>query len=208
LVICGVVAASPAWAQPGADPYPEPQPPPPYQPQYGPPVAPAYAQPSPAPQQPIAGGARTSFVSTSEKRWDVRIDNNAVCTTPCALYVEPGRFVTMHMQDVPRSKLSVGYIPPGDFVVTAKPRSEGAFATGVTFTSLGGAAVVTGITLTAVGCSTDRHGMCTAGLITGLAGAATTAFSINLIRNSLPKAAIGPAQPYVGANQVGVAGSF
>jgi hypothetical protein len=215
LIVCGLLAtARSSFAQPGAqDPQPQPYPPPPPQPYapqpYGPPPgAPAYAQPSPMPPQ--AGGARTTFVSTTEKRLDVRLDSNAVCTTPCSLYVEPGRFVTLHLQDLPRSKLSVGYMPPGDFVVTAKPRADGAFATGVTFTALGGAAVVTGITLTAVGFGTHNNGMRTAGLITGLSGLAVTAYSIPLIKRSLPTASIGPAhgQPYAAPNQVGLAGSF
>jgi hypothetical protein len=149
-------------------------------------------------------------VSSSETRWDVRLDNDAVCSTPCSIYVEPGRFVTLHTQERHPSKVSVGYIPPGDFVVTAKPRAQGTFATGVTFTALGGMAAVTGITLTAVGCSTDRSGMCKAGIITGVAGLLVTAGSIRLIQSSLPTATIGPAraQPYATGNQVGLAGTF
>jgi hypothetical protein len=169
-----------------------------------------YAEPSAQPQ-PMPGGGRATFVSTTEKRWDVRIEGNAVCTTPCALYVEPGRFVTMHSQDRHPQKLSVGLLPPGDHMVNAKARSEGAFATGVTFTSLGGAAVITGITLTSIGCFVpDRRGMCTAGLITGIAGAIVTAGSIGMIKRSLPKATIGPAtgQPYVNGQTAGLVGSF
>lgn len=178
----------------------------------------ASAQPgpdSPYPVDPAAGGyaqpgSRATFVSTTEKRWDVRIDQNAACTTPCALVLEPGHFVTMHSQDPHPQKLSVGYIPPGDVIVNAKPRSDGAFATAVTFTSLGGAAVVTGITLTAVGCSTDRDTMCRAGLITGLSGALVLGVFIPMIQRSLPKATIGPAQgqPYVNGQGAGFAGTF
>lgn len=206
-----------AWAQPGADAPPTPQPypyntggpyeqPPPPPQDYAPPP---YAQPSP-PQQPIAGGSNTTFVSTTDTRWDVRVDQNAVCTTPCSLYVEPGRFVTMHSQDRHPQKLSVGYIPPGDFTVHAKPRSEGAFATGVTFTSLSGIAVVTGITLTAVGCNTDRSTMCRAGLITGIAGGLGLITFIPMIKRALPKATVGPAtgQPYTNGQTIGLAGSF
>ncbi|MBA2541168.1 MAG: hypothetical protein H0V17_16120, partial [Deltaproteobacteria bacterium] len=164
LLVLGL--GSTAVAQPGA------QDPPPY-PYNTPPQE--YAEPS-SPAQPIGGGARTTFVSTTEKRWDVRIDSNALCSTPCSLYVEPGRFVTLHSQDRHPQKLSVGYLPPGDHLVNAKPRSDGAFATGVTFTSIGGAALVTGITLTSIGCFVpDRRSMCTAGLITGIAGAVVTA---------------------------------
>jgi hypothetical protein len=203
-----------AAAQPGADSPPPPQPypynapaPQPYE-QPAPTEMP-YAQPS-APHQPVGGGANTTFVSTTEKRWDVRVDQNAVCTTPCSLYVEPGRFVTMHTQDRHPQKVSVGYIPPGDFVVNAKPRSDGAFATAVTFTSLGGAAVVTGITLTAVGCNTDNSVMCRAGIITGVAGGLALVTFIPMIKRSLPKASIGPAtgQPYVNGQTAGLAGTF
>jgi hypothetical protein len=104
------------------------------------------------PQQP---GARATFVSTTEKRFDVRLDDNAVCTTPCSIYVEPLRYITMHSHEERGrpTKLSVGHLPAGDLMITAKPRSEGLFATGVTFTSLGSVAAVTGITLAAVGCS-------------------------------------------------------
>ena len=52
--------------------------------------------------------------------------------------------------------------------------------------------VVTGITLGAVGCFSDRDGMCTAGQITGLAGAVVTAGAIWLIRRSLPRVRIDP----------------
>jgi hypothetical protein len=153
---------------------------------------------------------RTTFLSTTEKRWDVRIGDMAVCTTPCTTDVPPLEFVTLHSHDIRPTKLRVGYLPYGDVLVTAKPRATGPFATGVTFTSLGGMALVTGITLYAVGAGTDRDGMKTAGLITGLGGGAVTALGIHLIRISLPAVHVGPAraQPHVGAGQVGLVGSF
>ena len=167
---------------------------------------PGYAEPAmPAPEP-----TNVTFLSTTEKRWDVRLDDNAVCSTPCSIAVPPLHFVTLHSHDIRPQKLSVGYLPKGDVIVSAKPRSNGPFATGVTFTTLGGAAVVTGITLFAVGAGTDNDQMKNAGLITGLAGAAVTAFSIQLIRKSLASVHVGPgrAQPYIGAGQVGVIGGF
>jgi hypothetical protein len=156
----------------------------------------------------VEGGTRATFVSTGETRFDVRIDGNAACTTPCALVIAPLRFVTLYSQERSPAKLSVGYMPPGDLVVSAKPRSEGALVTGLTFTTLSGMGLATGITLTAVGCSTDRGGMCNAGLITGAASAVGLYLSIDLLRRSLPRVSVGPAAPYVGANQVGLAGRF
>jgi hypothetical protein len=198
------LGAGTAFAQPGQvydpnaptspppDAYP-PQPPPPQQPQ---------------PYQPQANSTHATFMSTGETRWDVRIDGNAVCTTPCSLYIEPLRFVTMHSQDRAPAKLQAGYLPEGGVLVRAQPKAQGAFAAGVTFTSLSGMGLVTGITLTAVGCSTERDGMCTAGLITGGASAVGLYLSIGLIRSAMPRLKIDRTQPYATGNTVGVAHRF
>lgn len=197
LGVLGVLAAR-AGAQPGQAPIVPPyaQPPP-------------YAQAIPAPP-PLPGETHAMFVSTGETRWDVRIDNNAVCTTPCAVVVGPMNYVTLHSQDRAPTHLAVGYLAPGDVVVQAQPRAEAAFAAGVTFTSLTGLGLATGITLTAVGCSTDRSTMCNAGLITGAASAVGLYLSIDLLRSSLPRLHIGPAQasPYAAGRTVGLAGRF
>jgi len=207
LIVLGLLAA-PAVAQPGqtpaqpVQPYPQPPPdaqPPPYQPPQ-----------QPMPPEPPPGTTRATFVSTGEARWDVRVDNNAVCTTPCALVIDPLRFVTLHSQERSPSHLAVGYLPAGDVLVQAQPRAQGAFAVGVTFTTLSGMGLATGITLTAVGCATDRSTMCTAGLITGGASALGLYLSIDLLLRSLPRVNIGPAQalPYAAGNTVGLAGRF
>jgi hypothetical protein len=156
------------------------------------------------------GATRATFVSTAETRWDVRIDNNAVCTTPCGLIVGPLRYVTLHSQDRPSTRLAVGYLAPGDVLVQAQPRAQGAFAAGVTFTALSGMGLATGITLTAVGCSTERSTMCNAGLITGGASAVGLYLSIDLLRRALPRVHIGPVQasPYADANSLGFLGRF
>lgn len=200
-IVLGLLAAT-AGAQPGQAPVI-----PPYQPPYQPPPPDAQAMP---PARPLPGVARATFVSTGEARWDVRLDNNAVCTTPCAVDVEPMRYVTLHSQDRTPAHLAVGYLLPGDVLVEAKPRARGAFAAGVAFTSLSGMGLATGITLTAVGCATDRPTMCRAGLITGAASAVGLYLSIDLLRSSLPRVSIGPAQasPYVAGNTVGLAGRF
>lgn len=209
-IALGLLAA-PAAAQPGAapQPYPPPpqEPPPPLPADYG---APPQPPPDPYGQPAPAGATRATFVSTGEGRWDVRIDNNAVCTTPCALVIEPMRYVTLHSQDPRPIRFAVGHLPPGEVLVQAKPRANGAFATGVTFTSLSGMGLATGITLTAVGCATDRRGMCTAGLITGGVSAVGLYLSIDLLRSSLPRLHVGPARatPYAAGNTVGLTGQF
>jgi hypothetical protein len=160
-------------------------------------------------QQPPPGSTRATFLSTTgEMQWEVTLDRARACTTPCSIWVEPNRFVALHSHEPAPVRLDVGYLAGNDVVVSAKPLHTGAYVTGITFTTLGGAALVTGITLGAVGCSTNHGGMCTAGVITGLSGAFVTAGSIWLMYQALPEARIGPATPYVGANQVGLAGTF
>jgi hypothetical protein len=213
LLALGLLTA-PAVAQPGQTPPTPPEPPPydqpPQPPPYDQPPQPPPYQPPMAPEPPPSGTTRATFISTGEARWDVRLDNNAVCSTPCALAIDPLRFVTLHSQERSPSHLEVGYLPPGDVLVQAKPRAEGAFAAGLTFTSLSGMGLATGITLTAVGCSTDRSTMCKAGLITGGASAVGLYLSIDLLLRSLPRVSVGPAQasPYTTGNTVGLAGRF
>jgi hypothetical protein len=159
----------------------------------------------PPPPGPPPGALRATFVSSSPVRWDVKLDQIPACTTPCSLWVAPLQFVSLSSQERDSVRVDVGSLPRGDVLVTAEPLSRGAYATGITFVTLGGMAVVTGITLTAVGCSTDQSGMCTAGLITGGAGAAVTVGSIWLMQRALPRARIVPA---VSGTSAGVAGSF
>jgi hypothetical protein len=226
--ICSIVLvmlaapAAPAAAQPGQTPVMPSEPPPPtpqpmpaepespYAEPMPPQPEPPYGQPMPPQPMPQQQPTRATFVSMGDARWDVRIDNNAVCSTPCSLLVDPMRHVTLHAQDRTPDRLAVGYLPPGDVLVQARPRAHGAFAAGVTFTSLSGLGLVTGITLTAVGCSTDRGTMCNAGLITGGVSAVGLYLSIDLIRRSLPRVYVGPAQatPYATGNSVGLAGRF
>ena len=202
LVSCTFIAiASPALAQPGETPPME----------YGPPPAdnappPSADMPSrPPPQGPPPGAMRATFVSSTPVSWDVKLDQMPACTTPCTLWVAPLQFVTLHSHERDSVRLDVGAMPRGDVIVTAEPLSRGAYATGITFVTLGGMALATGITLTAIGCSTDRSGMCTAGLITGGAGAAVTVGSIYLMKRALPRARI---VPNVGGTSAGIAGTF
>ena len=133
---------------------------------------------------------------------------SCACATPCSIYVEPNRFVTLRSFERSPVLLDVGYLPQGSVVVQGKPYESGKHAAGITFTALSGAALVTGITLTSVGCATDRDGMCTAGLITGGVGAVGLYLSIQLMRSAIPKADVLPGQPYVSGHTVGLAGAF
>lgn len=189
-----VALTSAASAQPSEPPV-ESQP----QPELQPPAQPQPQQPAPT---------RATFVSTGEARWDVWVDQQPACATPCTIGVMPLQFVALRTQERNPIRVDVGYLPQGDLMVSAKPLSNGMYATGIVFTSLSGMALATGITLTAIGCATDRDGMCTAGLITGGVGAVGLVGSIYLMNKALPRASVGPATPYVAGNQVGLAGQF
>jgi len=176
------------------------------QPSAEPAMQPMEQPPAAQPQMQVA--TRATFVSTSEDRWDVWIDKQPACATPCSLALAPMQFVVLRTQEANPIRLDVGYMPQGDVTVSAKPLSSGMYAGGIVMTSFAGMGLATGITLTAVGCSTDRDGMCTAGLITGVASAVGLYGGIYLMRRALPRASIGRAQPYVAGPQIGLAGNF
>jgi hypothetical protein len=165
----------------------------------------------PAAQPPSAeppNASHATFLSTGALQWDVTIGEMPACTTPCTLAVPPMQFVALHSREANPVRLDVGMIPPGDVVVSAKPLSGGAYAGGIVGTTFAGMALVTGVTLAAIGYGTDSSGIRTAGLITGVAGGVGLYLSIELMRSALPRAQLGPARPYVAGNQLGLAGSF
>ena len=151
---------------------------------------------------------RATIVSTTSEQWDVTVDKQPACSTPCTLPIGPLQFITLKSQEPSPVVLDVGYMPAGDLMVSAKPLANGIYATGIVFTSLSGMALVTGVTLTAVGYGADKDGMKTAGWITGITGAVGLYGSIWLMRHALPKVQIGPAQPYATGNQIGLTGNF
>jgi len=196
LVTCAL--AGPVVAQPGLTP----EQPPAETASAAPPAGAA----APAPQGPPPGSTQATFVSTSSEGWEVLLDRQPACATPCSIYVPPMRFVTLRSRD--RVLLDVGYLPQGSVIVRGKPLSNGAYAGGIVGTTFAGMGLATGITLTAVGCATDRERMCTAGLITGGVSAVGLYLSIQLMRSAVPKAEVLPGAPYVSGNTVGLAGSF
>jgi hypothetical protein len=132
-------------------------------------------------------GMETEFVSATEMPWEVMVDQQSACWTPCKLVLDGPHWVTMRSRDRRPIRLEVGELGRAPAAVTAHDLKTGTYATGITFTALGGSAVITGITLTAVGCSQDRDGMCKAGLISGGAGALVTLGGIWLMRSALPR---------------------
>lgn len=147
------------------------------------------------------GTVKADFVSASANaRWDVYIDDEVVCTTPCSKWVMPSRPVLLRAREsgfmrspdkIRLSSLQAGGAA-GDVQVQAHATSNGKLATGIVFTTFGGMAVISGITLSGVGCGGRSEGMCTGGMISLGVGALVTAGSVLLILDSLPRAELLP----------------
>jgi hypothetical protein len=197
VALLGLISTT-AYAQPAMEAPQPPQEPP----QQAEPQPPEQQQP----MQPPPGSTQATFVSTGAQPWEVLLDRQPACETPCSIYVPPMRFVTLRSHD--RVLLEVGYLPRGSVVVRGTHLSDGAYAGGIVGTSFAGMGLVTGITLTAVGWGTGRDGMRTAGLITGGVSAVGLYLSIKLMQSAVPKVEVLPGQPYVNGNTVGLAGKF
>ena len=160
----------------------------------GPAAAPEPGGVQPQPEYPQAPpSTRATFLSTSGEPWNVAIDGQALCATPCTLDLNPVQFATLQSQELRPVLLDVGRLPPGQFTVSGKPLENGLYAGGIVATTLAGMALATGITLTAVGLARDRDGMALAGGITGLAGAVMLPVGIVMMIRAAPTVTIAPA---------------
>lgn len=147
----------------------------------------AAGAPMGAAPMPAAAGVDTNFVSATGMPWEVMVDQQSACVTPCRLLLERPSWITMRTRERSPIRLEVGNLGAVPTLVTAHDLQHGKYATGIVFTSFGGMALVVGITLGAVGYGADREGMKTAGLITGASGAAMTLGGIYLMRSALPR---------------------
>ena len=124
----------------------------------------------------VSGGADT--------RWDVIIDDQARCTTPCGVNLNPAHPLLLRTRDDHPDQLYLPHIPSGEgpVQIVAQPKRAGQMATGITFTALSGMGLIAGVALTGVGCSSDeRAGLCTAGQITMFSTAPLLAGAIWLL---------------------------
>jgi hypothetical protein len=148
------------------------------------------------------GTVRTDFVSASANgRWDVYIDDQVACTTPCTKFVDPNRPILLRAREdsmfTGPDKIQLAGLgdgaAAGSVQLQAHPTARGELATGITLTSFGGLGVLTGITLAAVGCPNGiSDGQCVAGLSTFGLGGLLTAGAIWLILDAMPRADIVP----------------
>ena len=152
---------------------------------------------------------RATFLSESVDAWNVAVDGNPLCATPCTLDLSPYQFTTLLSQEDNPLVLEVGRLPPGDLVITGRPLHGGMRAGGIVATTLGGMAAVVGVTLTTIGAAKDRQGVLTAGLINLGVGAVTVAGGIWLMVRALPSVTVTPqAGPRVAGATFGLGGTF
>lgn len=141
---------------------------------------------SPLPSTVVDRGApgmlKVKFLPVrANEQWDVLVGDRTLCTTPCERWVDPAMPFTLKYDpgflyrnqywDVPDLR---PHAADEHVQVRVDPTATSELVGGILVTTFSGIAVVTGTTLTAVGCSKGT-GACTAGLITlplGLAGLA------------------------------------
>ena len=148
------------------------------------------------------GTLKVDFVSgDASSRWDVYADDAVICTTPCARFVSAERPVMLRARDESfggspdkvRVLNLLDHAGEGRIQLQAHHTARGQLATGIVFTAFAGMGLITGITLTGVGCSMSDHaGMCKGGLITMVVSAPAVAASIWLITDSMPRAEVVP----------------
>jgi hypothetical protein len=153
-----------------------------------------------APREGPVGTMKVDFLAgTADRTWEVIVDDNFICSTPCTSWVRPesplmmrafrGKDVKGGTVEFPDLRAYAGE----SLEIRAHPRSNGKLVTGMTFTALGGVALTTGVVLTAAGCSSSAA-MCRGGIITGLLGAAVSAGGIWLMLDSRARAEVLPRE--------------
>ena len=143
------------------------------------------------------GTVKVDFLSANPaSRWDVYSDDQVICTTPCARFVQPAHPVMLRAREEGFGVADKVEVPnlldaTGPHLqLEAHPTARGQWVTGMTFMAFTGMAVVTGLTLTPLGCSTGMAGMCKAGIITLGAGAVTFTGSLWLFLDARPRAEV------------------
>lgn len=112
-----------------------------------------------------AGTVAVDFVSASASvRWDVFVDDKATCTTPCTSFVDPSRPIAMRTrEDMQRLEVDHVLTGVGPVQISAKPRAQGRFVTGISLLGVGGMTAFFGGFLWLAGSGGDREGLATGG---------------------------------------------
>lgn len=148
---------------------------------------------------PVAKTA--GFVSDTEMKWDVLLDQVVACTTPCTLPLDPTKRVSLKSHEGLFDTATVGYLKPDtSVVVTAHPASTALWFVGGGVVVLGGSMALAGAMVLALNCC--QQGIVFAGIGVGLGIGGYV-----MMKRAKPRASVSAA-PYVATDKVGVAGRF
>src|SRR5262245_5356945 len=86
----------------------------------------------------VPAPTRATIVSTGPRQWDVIIDDQYVCSTPCSGPMFPLQLMVLQSRERRPVIVEVGRLPPGDLIVSAKPHQSARYAGGIVATTLGG----------------------------------------------------------------------
>jgi hypothetical protein len=134
----------------------------------------------------------------------VRVNNDAVCRTPCAVVLPALRDVTLEGPD--RETIDVGYLPEGSVVVRGKSVSRAARNVGIAIGTVSYIGLLSGtVMITASLTDEDKRSFRTAGLITTGISAAGLYWAYRLVIGARSKAEV---VPYLSGSSLGAARSF
>jgi hypothetical protein len=162
------------------------------------------------------GQVELNFISEDERSpWELYVRDQLECSSPCTRWVNEWDGITLRSRSGRHELYIPGLAAEGPpsrrVLVVAENPSRAKQVNGIVFTTLGGMAVVTGITFAAVGCSNPerRGGLCTAGLITGGVGLPMTAGAILMLIDSMAQAEVIPLEGVsLRLTPTGLAGKF
>src|SRR4051812_12824200 len=109
----------------------------------------AAAEPPGQQPTPEPGSTRATFESADDKPLVVVVDNDAVCRTPCSVYLPALRRVKLEAEN--RDLVEVGYLPEGSVFVRGKPASHAAAYAAVTIGTLSTFGLIAGVPMAVVG---------------------------------------------------------
>jgi hypothetical protein len=146
------------------------------------------------------GTVKVDFLSANPaSRWDVYSDDQVICTTPCARFVQPAHPVMLRSREenfgVGADKIEMPNLLDASgphLQLEAHPTARGQWVTGLTFMTFTGMGVITGITLTPLGYATGMKGMGEAGIITLGVSSVAFAGSLWLFLDARPRAEVEP----------------
>lgn len=137
-----------------------------------------------------SGSLRVTFAAgDAERAWELRNNQQFVCRTPCARWINPSERYQLRTESGPELEtLDVPdlrrYLGAEALEVRAHERDKGAFVSGIVATGVGGGLAFIGGFLALMGGLSDRSGMVVAGGITAGVGLVAVGPGVYLIVSS------------------------